>query len=347
MHILFLLKLKRTLKIMNIKKWLTPAACLFLGAGMLASCVPQRKYEDLQRNYNAALRQNEDCERNLARSRNIADSTTASVRKFYDGYNQMIEDTTRLGQAYRKTLSLYDKINMEYERLLSKSKENEGASRLERQEISAQLADTRRRLEEKEKDLAAQERRLNKLQEDLKDREYKLADLQRVMKQKDSVNNALKTRLSSALLGFRDKGLSVTVKNGRVYVSVEEKLLFQSGKYDVNSEGRAALVQLGKALNTGGDDISIMVEGHTDNVPYRAGKGDIKDNLDLSVMRATSVARIMMDEGGVAKDKIVAAGRGATMPIASNESAEGRAKNRRTEIILTPKLSDLYDILEK
>jgi chemotaxis protein MotB len=125
---------------------------------------------------------------------------------------------------------------------------------------------------------------------------------------------------------------------------MEDKLLFQSGKYTINANGKDALLKLAQVLNQKGD-INIMVEGHTDNVPYKSNGSVIKDNLDLSVLRATEVSRILSTDGKIEARRIIAAGRGDTQPLEDNSTSEGRAKNRRTEIILTPKLSELFKML--
>ncbi|MDZ4840450.1 MAG: OmpA family protein [Bacteroidota bacterium] len=327
-----------------------PILCLVVVCLSLAACVPQRKYDDLFKNYQTALKQNSDCDTRLSSLQMDYDSVQAYVKGMNQTIVELKDDTTEVGKAYRKTRVLYDKINDQYERLLGQAKEQEGNNRLEKQEISAQLQETRRKLEEKEKELKKQEalllekeKILANLDVKLKEREKRVGELQMVLTQKDSANNALKTKLNKALFAYKDKGLTIEVRNGRVYVSVEDKLLFQSGKYTLNQDGKDALVKLSGALKDN-SDVSITVEGHTDNVPYR-GKGDIKDNLDLSVHRATEVTKILTTNGLMPKN-VIASGRGETQPIGDNGTESGRAKNRRTEIILTPKLSDLYEILK-
>ena len=161
---------------------------------------------------------------------------------------------------------------------------------------------------------------------------------------KDSIMNALKNTVSNALLGFEGQGLTVTQRNGKVYVSLEEKLLFTSGSTSVDPNGVRALRQLAAVLATN-DDISIMIEGHTDDVPFRKGSS-IKDNWDLSVMRATSIVRILMSAADIDAERITVAGRGEYLPIDPGDNPEARRKNRRTEIILSPNLDELYKILD-
>jgi len=170
------------------------------------------------------------------------------------------------------------------------------------------------------------------------------SNLEAILNKKDSTVNALKSKVQNALLGFENNGLTIEQKNGKVYVSLDESLLFASGSYNVDSEGKKVLQKLGGVLEKN-KDVNVLVEGHTDNVPYK-GSGVIKDNWDLSVLRATSVVKIILSKSKIDESRLTAAGRGEHFPIASNDSAEGRKKNRRTEIILTPKLDELFEILE-
>jgi chemotaxis protein MotB len=221
----------------------------------------------------------------------------------------------------------------------------------ETRRLLGQLQTTQEDLQKKEdrlRDLEANmnERRLelNRLSAELEARNAKMGELQRILSRKDSAVNALRESVSRALTGFEGQGLTVETRNGKVYVSMDEKLLFRSGSYDVDSQGRKALKELAKVLERN-KDVNIMIEGHTDDVPYRSG-ATIKDNWDLSVLRATSVLKILLEDGNIAPSRLTAAGRGETQPIDPAKTATARAKNRRTEIILTPRLDELLKILE-
>jgi len=144
-------------------------------------------------------------------------------------------------------------------------------------------------------------------------------------------------------MGFEGKGLTVHMKDGKVYVSLEEKLIFASGKWDVSNEGVAALKDLAKVLEKN-PDISILIEGHTDNVPL-SSQNQVKDNWDLSTMRATSIVKILLANGKIDPKRLVASGRGEYLPVVPNNSPANKAKNRRTEIILSPKLDELMQII--
>ena len=200
------------------------------------------------------------------------------------------------------------------------------------------------RLRELESNVNEKRQDLTRMSAELEARNARLAELEQILNRKDSAVNALKESVSKALMGFEGKGLSVNLKNGKVYVSLEEKLLFKSGSYDVDSRGRQALQQLAKVLESN-PNVNIMIEGHTDNVPYRSGPV-IKDNWDLSVLRATSVVKILLKDSRIDPTRLTAAGHAEYMPVDPAETPEARAKNRRTEIILTPKLDELFKILE-
>lgn len=184
---------------------------------------------------------------------------------------------------------------------------------------------------------------LEKAEEDLFARETKLRDLQALMKQRDSSMNALRESVEKSLLGFKDSGLEIEVKNGKVYVKMSNQLLFKSGSTSIDKRGREALQQLATVLAQQ-TEISIMIEGHTDNVPINSSR--FADNWDLSVLRSTEVARILTIENGIDPKRIIASGRSEFMPITELNDPESRAKNRRTEIILSPKLDELLNLVK-
>ena len=191
---------------------------------------------------------------------------------------------------------------------------------------------------------------LESAQADLEKREKKLAEknqrlehLENLLAQKDRAVKQLKQKMLDALTGYKNLGINVAEKNGQVYVSMAEKLLFQSGKYNVGQQGRQALRKIAQVL-AANPDISVLVEGHTDDVPLR-GTGAIKDNWDLSVMRATAVTKILLQDAHINPKRITAAGRSKYLPVDPRKTAEARRKNRRTEIILTPDLTELYKLL--
>lgn len=177
----------------------------------------------------------------------------------------------------------------------------------------------------------------------LEEREKSLNDLRQVIARQDSITQRLNDIIRNALLSFPSDELSVEVKNGKVYVSMSDKLLFRSGSASVESKGKEALKVLADVLDKN-PDIDILVEGHTDNVPIKTAV--YKDNWDLSVARATTIVRILTSEYKIVPTRLTASGKGEFSPKASNETTEGRALNRRTEIILSPKLEEIMQLLK-
>lgn len=188
----------------------------------------------------------------------------------------------------------------------------------------------------------AERANVEKLREELEKTSSRVKNLERELSNKDSAVLALKDEIAKALSGFDALDIQVENRNGKVYVSLAEKLLFKSGSVSVDPKGKEALIKLADALNKKAD-VQVTVEGHTDNKPMSSDK--IKDNWDLSVLRATSIVRILTQDGKMDGKRITANGRGETMPVATNETPEGRALNRRTEIILTPRLDKILDII--
>ncbi len=183
---------------------------------------------------------------------------------------------------------------------------------------------------------------LNDKEKLLAEREKNLLELQQIIARQDSASKRLNEILHKALMGFKADELSVEMKNGKVYVSMSDKLLFSSGSAVVEEKGKSALKVLADVLAKN-PDVEVLVEGHTDNVPIKTAI--FKDNWDLSVVRATSIVRILTDEYKLAPTRVTASGRGEYFPKISNDTAEGRAKNRRTEIILSPKLDEIMKLI--
>ncbi len=207
-------------------------------------------------------------------------------------------------------------------------------------EIEKLLSD----LQTAQNNLNVREDKLREAEKELKNNNARLIELQNVLAQKDQAVKDLKNKVMNALTGFNNNGLTVHEKNGKVYVSLDEKLLFKTGKWNVDPNGQKALKELGFVLAQN-PDISVMVEGHTDDVPMR-GLGDVKDNWDLSVMRATAVTKILTENPQIDPVRIIAAGRSEYLPLSPDKTSESRQMNRRTEIILTPKIDELLRLIE-
>lgn len=311
-------------------------ACVVLS--LTTSCVSKKIYQDLENKY-ADLKK----EHNALSDEN----TTLKTDK-----NQLEADKNKLQSELDKTKAERDKLAVDYA-ATKKSLDNLKASyaALEKDSNDALEANINKNrqllaeLEAKQKALAAEQDRLNKLKKDLEASSARLAELEKMMADKDAAMKKLKETLSKSLKAFEGKGLTVTEKDGKVYVSMENKLLFESGSWTVGSEGKKAVDLVGKVLGDN-PDISVLIEGHTDNdkITGTIG-GGVENNWDLSTKRATAIVNILSANAKVKKENLTAAGRGEYAPLMSNDTAEGKAKNRRIEIILTPKLDEISKML--
>ncbi len=192
-------------------------------------------------------------------------------------------------------------------------------------------------------EIANQKSQLSSSEERIAAQQKKLAELQAVIDKQRAITEQLHQSISKALMGFDSDELSVSVKNGKVYVSLQEKLLFPSGSARVDPRGKQALAKVAQVLNAN-PDISVDIEGHTDSIPIR---GRFQDNWDLSLARAASVVRILTEDYHVDPTRVVASGHSKYDPVDSNSTEEGRAHNRRTDIILSPNLDKLYQLINE
>ncbi|KUG07671.1 OmpA/MotB family protein [Solirubrum puertoriconensis] len=213
------------------------------------------------------------------------------------------------------------------------------------EELRQRLVSRSQQVSQLNETLSGAEKTNSQLSADLKEREQRLAELQTKLAEKDRAVQALRKRVADALLGFNAQDLQVNLRNGKVYVSLSEQLLFKSGSTKVDPRGQEALRKLATALK-GNQDVNVLVEGHTDNVPILKGTASIRDNWDLSVLRATEITRILT-ESGMTAAQVTPSGRSQYVPVAQNDTPQNKALNRRTEIILTPKLDELFQILEQ
>jgi chemotaxis protein MotB len=318
---------------------------------ILVSCVPARMLDESK----AKLKTCENDIADLKKHSQQNDALLAELKEQTAKDKTTIEglkrDTSAIGSNLRTVSSKHDKLNQLNDQLMDRYNKLLAGNESDNAKLSGSLQVTRTQLLMKQDTLKALEAKLNQQKSDLdqmsaelKKREARVNELEKILKQKEQASEALRKKMSEALIGFEGKGLTVTQKNGKVYVSLEESLLFASGKTNVEPKGIEALKHVAKVLEQN-PDINVMVEGHTDDVPMK-GAGEIKDNWDLSVMRATSVTKIMLNSANIEPSRIVAAGRGEFFPLDKGKTAEARKKNRRTEIILTPKLDELLKVLE-
>ncbi len=322
---------------------------LLLAAGLtlsVSSCVSHRKYSDLEAKKNSIVSENDQLKKENERLKasELELNTALTVRG--KEIDELKIDTADYGKQYRQLKVQYDKINELNDILSKKSNELLSQATGENQKLANELSKTQEALQKKEDMLKSLETNLNEKQAaidkanvELKDREARLTELEDLLAAQQAASEALRDKVQNALLGFKDKGLTVTEKNGRVYVSMEAKLLFASGSTSVDPNGRKALVDLAKAIENE-VDMEIIVEGHTDTDQLRSTSVP-RDNWELSVLRATEVVKIMTANSNIKPQILSAAGRSEYMPIGAD-----KAKNRRIEIILQPDLGELYKIIE-
>ena len=306
----------------------------FLLLFLATSCIVSKK------SYDELLAQRIQLEADLFLRQVQLDSANKHLELLASMIDSLTKDTVSLNKDLRATKDNlaglqtdYDQLNTFYKNLLSSSGK-----------LNRDLAQQQEQLLAIQENLERTSRLNDSLSASLEDREKKVMELEDVLANKDKAVQDLRNRIATALLNFRENDLTVNIKNGKVYVSLAEQLLFGSGSITVDQKGVAALQQLGKALKDQ-KDIHILVEGHTDNVPISRKSQYMQDNWDLSVMRATSITKILT-AAGVSPEQITAAGRGEYFPLALNDLPQNKQKNRRTEIIVTPNLDELFKILE-
>lgn len=321
------------------------------------SCVTQKRYADLEAKYKKCSEDLSGIEKAKNDINVVNNELNAEIEKLKKQKLENDNETALLREKFNKTDSEHAQLSSDFSALQMKYNKLLTGNRAETQDVMDALQKTQTDLLKKENDLKKSEADLLKLQaqlnekkanldiltEQLDAKEKKLNDLQAILDNKDKQVAELKNKITAALLGFKDKGLSIETRNGKVYVSMDEKLLFASGSWTVAEEGKNALKSVAKVLEMN-KDINVMIEGHTDNVPY-SGSGQVKDNWDLSVMRATSIVKILLENKGIEANRIAASGRSQYVPVIDADTKEARAKNRRTEIILTPKLDELLKVL--
>ncbi len=325
-------------------KWINRIAVALISVSII-SCVPAKVHHELEDKYNNCDKQSKACQTKVDELEEDNTQLTNSLNKANARMKDMEVEVKGLTVA-RDTLSnALMKLKTDYVSMLGQYSEQLSGSHSEKNQLSTELSKREIELKNKELEMKAKGDSLNAMQLKIDEKEKRIKEIQEILNKKEQETALLKEKMTKALMGFQGNGLTVHTKNGKVYVSVEEKLLFASGSWTVAPEGQKAIKEIALVLEKN-TDIDVMVEGHTDNVPYKGTTG-IRDNWDLSVMRATSIVKIMLESAKVAPNRVMAAGRGEFMPIAPNDTKENKAKNRRTEIILTPKLDEVFELLNK
>ena len=281
----------------------------------LSSCVSSRIFNNLESRY-AQLKDNYN------RQSKTIELQREKIKYLDEKYNAKEETLSFTQDSLRAKNQTLDKLQASLELL----KENSESA------LKARIADNEELME-----------KIADRENELADRIARVEELERLIARQKQAMVDLKENLSDALLNYKDKGLTVEVRDSKVYISMENKLLFKSGSWTLELEGQRAISSLGDVL-ADNPDISILIEGHTDNIPY-SGRGSLKGNWDLSTKRATSIVNSLLDNIEILPQNLTAAGRGEYLPIATNSTIEGRAANRRIEVILSPKLDEISQII--
>lgn len=325
---------------------------LYIAAmAILASCVPAAEFSDMSRKSNQLQGERDEL---MAENEHLTVENRemkAEIDKVEDQRQRNLQDSIRIQAKVSQLEGEIDDLERQYADLSSTHEALLRGNARETRRLLNELQNTQEdmstqeaMLRELESSVAAQKADVLRLQTELEARNARLMEMEELLYQKDQVLDDLKRKVADALAGFEGEGLSIYRKDGRVYVSMDEKLLFQSGSTQVDPRGVSALRQLSTVLGNN-PEINIMIEGHTDDIPFRKGSA-IKDNWDLSVLRATSIVRILMENDRMDPSKITVAGRGEYLPVDAAGTSEARRKNRRTEIILSPDFTEVFQILD-
>ncbi|SFU58170.1 chemotaxis protein MotB [Pustulibacterium marinum] len=308
-----------------IKKVFTGVAIL----AMTTSCVSTKVYKDLEDKYASLEEERDSLSSRKQELETMVNNLENQNSKLLTSYEEAIDELNKLKQEKAALETNLANLKASYDALEQNSAKNLSENAKKNRELLEQL--------EKESD------RLAALKDELDSRSKRVDELESLIAKKDQAMKSLKDALSKALLDFEGNGLTIEQRDGKVYVSMENKLLFNSGSWAVGSEGRKAVEQLGSVLAQN-PDISVLIEGHTDDDPYKTS-GPISGNWDLSTKRATAIVKILTENPSINPTSLTAAGRSEFAPVATNETTEGKAKNRRIEVILTPKLDEVTRLL--
>jgi chemotaxis protein MotB len=303
----------------------------FLLIGTLSfSCVAKKKFNELSQQLDDCNKKTELQAGEIA----LLEKDTVALKAIINRLTGEAESQSKIIEQNKSDIEELNKLNKQLSDQLKNSRSES--------EVKALLADIQKiqdKLLEREDALAKTEKELARSGKALSENERKLQELSNIIARQDSLMKNLRKKVAEALVGFEGNGLEVINKNGKVYVSLEEQLLFKSGRWDVDPKGAAALNNLAKFLGEN-KDIHVVIEGHTDDVPYN-GSGNVIDNWDLSVKRATSIVRILLKNNEINPERITASGRAEFVPLDKAQTKEARQKNRRTEIILSPNMDEL------
>ncbi len=320
---------------------------------IMTSCVSSKKFKTLEQEHALLRKELSQSKKKAKTATQIAleekETATATIQTLEENKDALESEVNILRKdkadlETRINTLVYTQANQSSTMAAELKKLNEALTQKEQELMAKENAVTnaQAQLEKAQSTLAEKEASNLQLESSLRDREKRVNELETAIQEQENKSKALKDKLSNALLGFNESELTVEQRNGKVYVSLSQDLLFASGSANINVNGKKALAKLAEVMIKN-PDIDITIEGHTDNIPFR-GRGDMKDNWDLSVLRSTAIVRELI-KNGVAPTQILASGRGEYFPISDNSTKEGRAKNRRSDIILAPKLDELMEII--
>ncbi|TVQ78773.1 MAG: cell envelope biogenesis protein OmpA [Flavobacteriales bacterium] len=308
------------------------------------SCVSSRVHKDLQAEHNKLEGSFDSLTKKHialeADHREISEFLKQAKAAIIRLQNDSADMQYKLDQRNRE----YEELSRSYDFLLENNKSLLSRSSAENRALLTKLQRAQDELAEREDSLRLERRRIEDLARNLQNRESQINELESALSRKDSLMSAVRNRIAEALLSFDGKGLSIDLRDGKVYVTLENALLFRSGSWDLDAQGQTALGSLAAVLEEN-SDLNVLVEGHTDSDAFN-GRGQVRDNWDLSVMRATSIVRELTKNKGVDASRLTAAGRSEYQPVQENDTAENKAKNRRTEIIITPRLDELTQLID-
>jgi chemotaxis protein MotB len=324
---------------------------LILLAFVSSSCVPLAQFKkvqdekfSLESDLAKTKSQNSDLDIANTELRSRIGVLERQIKRDEEALLEAQRSYNRIEDKYKRTDELYQNL-LKIQADLASGTDRESAKILsELQVLQQKLMEKEDRLTKLEENLNQKKRNLETLQDEFQSQKVRLVELENILFQKDSIMNGLRSKVAQALYAFDSNELTVEMRNGKVYVSLEERLLFGSGSYKVAAKGIDALKKIAVVLEQN-PDIQILIEGHTDNVPVNSSSDLMIDNWDLSVKRATSIVRILLENSSIDPTRLTSAGRGEFLPIAENTTAEGKQKNRRTEIILTPRLDELFNLI--
>jgi chemotaxis protein MotB len=326
---------------------------VLLVAISVISCVPGRKYKSLQDTSRQFMNERDDFKTENIALEMANREIEAKMAGLEKEMGTLKEDITKAESERDKAVEEFSKISGKYNDLQNAQEDLIRGNVKETQKLLVELQAAQENLRNKEELLRQLEQNLDikkssldELTFELEKRNQRMLELERILDAQKKIVQDLKNKVSEALLGFENNGLTVTMKNGKVYVSLEEKLLFKTASWDIDANGRNALKKLSGVLERN-PDIQITIEGHTDNVPYNPSSGRLDDNWDLSVKRATSVVRVLLEGSKIDPKRLIAAGHSQYMPVDTRNTSDARQKNRRTEIVLTPDLTELYQLIDK